>query len=175
MIHPMVDQPTGTGSQDRNEVADVVRRIRLRDVVRPRVTMLTFVTLTLLGLCCLITMGLVLYKAEVFDAKLDDWIGIGALFVLIAMPYVLFAPVLVWLPRTGGESVLGLLTVVLIGGAGIAGHVDALFFSDNPLDLFVIVAMPWWQLSGIGIVTVIMGLTRLGHWVLVGRRSATPV
>ena len=99
--------------------------------------MLTFVTLALLGLSCLITMAMVLYKGEVFDAKLDDWIGIGALFVVIAMPYVAFAPVLVWLPRTLGESVLGLLAVLLVGGVGVAANVDALFFSDNPLDLFV--------------------------------------
>jgi len=133
--------------------------------------MLTFATLGLLGLSCLMTMAMVLHKAEPFDAKPDDWIGIGALLVLIAMPYVVFAPVLVWLPRTLGESVLGLLAVLLVGGVGVAGHVDALFFSDNPLDVFVIAAMPWWQLILIGIISVVMGLARIGHWMLVGRRN----
>ena len=67
---------------------------------------------------------------------------------------------------------LGLLAVLFVGGVGVAGNVDALFFSDNPLDVFVIAAMPWWQLVLIGIVFVIMGITRIAHWMLVGRRSA---
>lgn len=138
-------------------------------MVKPRVTTLTIVALALLGLFCLTTMAMVLCKAEAFDAKLDDWIGIGALLALIAMPYVVFAPVLVWLPRTVGERVLGLLAVLFIGGVGVAANVDALFLSENPLDAFVIVAMPWWQLIAVGISSGIMGLTRMGHWMLAGR------
>jgi len=140
-------------------------------MLKPKVTVLTFVTIALLCLFCLVTMAMVLYKAEAFDAKLDDLIGIGVLLALIAMPYVVFAPVLVWLPRTLGESVLGLLAVLFIGGVGVAANVDALFLSENPLDAFVIVATPWWQLIAVGIGSGIMGLTRIGHWMLAGRRG----